>query len=152
VAFLALVYGAYDFAFGNCGVRKRSCGMWLKPFQIRLDRFADGAVDFVNHHWWNIRVCPGRRRWAQDGSRRSSCRLAALCGETCASVASGEPFEHEVRFRRAADAEYRWFLSRVVPLRDSGGKIVKWYGISTDIEDRKRAENERERLHSSRRI
>jgi C4-dicarboxylate-specific signal transduction histidine kinase len=51
-----------------------------------------------------------------------------------------------VRFRRAADGEYRWFLSRVVPLRDSGGKIVKWYGISTDIEDRKRAENERERL------
>src|ERR1700723_3792104 len=63
-----------------------------------------------------------------------------------ASVASGEPFEHEVRFRRAADGEYRWFLSRTVPLRDSGGKIVKWYGISTDIEDRKRAENERERL------
>jgi signal transduction histidine kinase len=61
-------------------------------------------------------------------------------------VASGEPFEHEVRFRRAADGEYRWFLSRSVPLRDSGGKIVKWYGISTDIEDRKRAENERERL------
>src|ERR1700677_455026 len=63
-----------------------------------------------------------------------------------ASLALGEPFEHEVRFRRAADGEYRWFLSRSVPLRDSGGKIVKWYGISTDIEDRRRAENERERL------
>jgi C4-dicarboxylate-specific signal transduction histidine kinase len=53
-----------------------------------------------------------------------------------------------VRFRRAADGEYRWFLIRSVPLRDSGGKIVKWYGISTDIEDRKRAENERERLRT----
>jgi PAS domain S-box-containing protein len=57
-----------------------------------------------------------------------------------ASVASGEPFEHEVRFRCAVNGEYRWFLSRSVPLRDSGGKIVKWYGISTDIEDRKRSE------------
>ena len=57
-----------------------------------------------------------------------------------ASVATGEPFEQEVRFRRAADGEYRWFLTRAVPLRDARGKIVKWYGISTDIEDRKRAE------------
>ncbi len=62
------------------------------------------------------------------------------------SLATGEPFENEVRFRRAADGEYRWFLSRGVPLRSPGGKIVKWYGISTDIEDRKRAE---ESLRSS---
>jgi PAS domain S-box-containing protein len=57
-----------------------------------------------------------------------------------ASVASGEPFEDEARFRRAADGEYRWFLVRSVPLRDEQGDILKWYGILTDIEDRKRAE------------
>src|SRR5258706_4364906 len=44
-----------------------------------------------------------------------------------------------MRLRRA-DGEYRWFLVRTVPLRDEQGKIVKWYGTSTDIEDRKRAE------------
>ena len=38
--------------------------------------------------------------------------------------------------------EYRWFLSRAVPLRDARGKILKWYGTSTDIEDRKRADAE----------
>ena len=54
-------------------------------------------------------------------------------------MASGEPFENEVRFRRAADAQYRWFLTRAVPLRDARGKILKWYGTSTDIEDRERA-------------
>ena len=43
------------------------------------------------------------------------------------------------RFRRAADGEYRWFLVRGVPLRDQHGKIVRWYGTLTDIEDRKRA-------------
>src|SRR5271157_2420266 len=54
--------------------------------------------------------------------------------------ASGEPFEDETRFRRAADGEYRWFLVRAVPLRDEAGNILKWYGVLTDIEDRKRAE------------
>jgi len=61
-------------------------------------------------------------------------------------VATGKSFEDEARFRCAADGEYRWFLVRGVPLRDQHGKIVKWYGTLTDIEDRKRAEQERERL------
>jgi signal transduction histidine kinase len=55
-------------------------------------------------------------------------------------VATGERFENEVRYRRATDGQYRWFLARSVPLRDARGNILKWYGISTDIEDRKRAE------------
>ena len=61
------------------------------------------------------------------------------------SLASGEPFENEAR-HRSANGEYRWFLVRAVPLRDENGKIRKWYGTLTDIEDRKRAEQERERL------
>jgi PAS domain S-box-containing protein len=61
------------------------------------------------------------------------------------SLVSGEPFEDEAR-HRSADGEYRWFLVRAVPLRDERGKIRKWYGTLTDIEDRKRAEQERERL------
>jgi len=56
------------------------------------------------------------------------------------AFASGEPFESEVRLRRAFDGEYRWFLVRWVPLRDEGGDILRWYGILADIEDRKRAE------------
>ena len=55
-------------------------------------------------------------------------------------LASGQPYEAETRFRRAADGKYRWFLVRAVPLRDKTGSIVKWYGVLTDIEDRKRAE------------
>src|SRR6195256_2247490 len=52
---------------------------------------------------------------------------------------SGMPGELEARLRRF-DGEYRWFLFRADPLRDESGNIVKWYGSSTDIEDRKRAE------------
>src|SRR6266481_4529086 len=52
---------------------------------------------------------------------------------------SGEPGEIEARLRRF-DGEYRWFLIRAVPHRNESGKIVNWYGVITDIEDRKRAE------------
>ena len=52
---------------------------------------------------------------------------------------SGVRGELEARLRRF-DGEYRWFLFRAEPLRDESGNIVKWYGSSTDIEDRKRAE------------
>jgi PAS domain S-box-containing protein len=52
---------------------------------------------------------------------------------------SGLPGELEARLRRQ-DGEYRWFLFRAEPLRDELGNIVKWYGSSTDIEDRKRTE------------
>jgi PAS domain S-box-containing protein len=62
------------------------------------------------------------------------------------SVTTGQLFEDEARFRPAADGEYRWFLVRGVPLRGPHGKIVKWYGTLTDIEERKRAEQEREKL------
>jgi PAS domain S-box-containing protein len=55
------------------------------------------------------------------------------------SIASGEPVEEEMRFRRT-DGEYRWFLSRLVPLRDKRGRVVRWYGAATDIQDGKRAE------------
>jgi PAS domain S-box-containing protein len=56
-----------------------------------------------------------------------------------ACLVSGENIEYETRIRRA-NGEYRWHLVRVVPLKDEAGNIVKWYGVVTDIENRKRAE------------
>ncbi|MDT7603978.1 MAG: hypothetical protein QOF61_1975, partial [Acidobacteriota bacterium] len=53
---------------------------------------------------------------------------------------TGEPYEIELRLRRGADSSYRWHLARSIPLRDAAGKIVKWFGTSTDIDDRKRTE------------
>jgi PAS domain S-box-containing protein len=109
----------------------------------------DGSNEFGNRRWQEYSglshertVGPG---W-QDAVHPTD--LKRHCEKWCASLASGEPFENEVRYRRAADGEYRWFLSRAVPLRDEHGKILRWYGVSTDIEDRKRAEEERERLRA----
>jgi PAS domain S-box-containing protein len=58
------------------------------------------------------------------------------------SLITGRPFENEMRLRRAVDGKYRWFLVRGVPQRDEQGNILKWYGIASDIEDRKQAEEE----------
>jgi PAS domain S-box-containing protein len=63
------------------------------------------------------------------------------------SLASGQPLEQEVRYRRA-DGEYRWFLSRALPVRNKRGEIVEWYGIAADIEDRKRAQEAERRRES----
>ena len=54
-------------------------------------------------------------------------------------LAAGEPGEEEARLRRV-DGAYRWVLFRAVPVRDERGHLVHWYGTTTDIEDRKRAE------------
>src|SRR5271154_2810206 len=58
-----------------------------------------------------------------------------------ACLATGEVFEYETRVRRA-DGEYHWMFHRKVPLRDERGDIVKWYGSSLDIEERKTAEEQ----------
>ena len=100
----------------------------------------DGTVDFVSRHW-------------RDHSGLSEENASGAGWQTAvhpddidrhldkwrASLATGTPFENEAR-RRAADAQYRWFLARAVPLRDEQGNILKWYGITMEIEDRKRAE------------
>ena len=57
----------------------------------------------------------------------------------------GAPFELEARIK-GRNGQYRWFLIQDNPLRDEQGRVLRWYGTRTDIEDRKRAEEERERL------
>jgi PAS domain S-box-containing protein len=100
----------------------------------------DGYLDFFNQSWlkylgltledvqgwkWTAVIHP-------DDVEGIVCRWRA-------SLASGEPFLYEARVRRG-DGEYRWMLHHKVALRDGLGKIVKRYGSSIDIEDRKRAE------------
>jgi len=67
------------------------------------------------------------------------------------AVATGEPLDYEVRLRHAVEGEHRWFHTRVVPLEDKRRRIVKWCGVATDIEDRKRAEQlQADLAHTSR--
>lgn len=61
------------------------------------------------------------------------------------SMSRGAPWEIEGRIRRK-DGQYRWFLIRYNPLCDEQGKIVRWYAAGTDIEDRKQAEKDLQRI------
>jgi PAS domain S-box-containing protein len=111
----------------------------------------DGAVQFRNRRWveytglshFGETESVGTIAVHPEDRNRIARRLSA-------SFASGEPFEDEMRIRRT-DGEYRWFLCRAVPLRDKRGKVVKWYGAATDIQDRKRAEElQAELAHTNR--
>src|SRR5262249_5251244 len=100
----------------------------------------DGSTDFVNRR---VLEYTGLQADAISGPGWQSTvhrdDLDTHMNKWRLSFATGEAFESEARHRNAKD-EYRWFLVRAVPLRDEHGKILKWYGILTDIDDRKRAE------------
>jgi PAS domain S-box-containing protein len=106
-----------------------------------------GSCTFVNKRWTEY---TGLSVEQSSGTGWQSAvhaeDLARYSENWCTSVATGQIFEDEARFRRAGDGEYRHFLVRGVPLRDQHANIVRWYGTLTDIEDRKRAEQEREKL------
>lgn len=101
---------------------------------------ADGRNAIANRRWLEytgLSIQSASSKAAvhpDDGERYRTARRRSL--ET------GELFEEEVRLRRS-DGQFRWFLGRSVPLHDEKGKILKWYGVYTDIHDRKVAEEER---------
>src|SRR6266850_449937 len=116
----------------------------------------DGSAEFVNQRWldytglsmeeavgwgWQATIHP------EDLGKTMETWLRLLASE--------EPGEDEARVRRF-DGEYRWFLFRAVPVRDERGNVIRWYGTSTDIEDRKRAEEKLQRseayLHEAQRL
>jgi PAS domain S-box-containing protein len=99
-----------------------------------------GAVDFVNQRWLDYTGLSLEKALEEVNRTVHPEDLPSVMEKWLVDMAAGEPCEYELRLRRA-DGEYRWFLIRTVPLRDGQGKIVKWYGTATDIEDRKRAED-----------
>jgi PAS domain S-box-containing protein len=108
----------------------------------------DGSVDFVNRRWlefsgFSLDKALG---WGWADALHPEDR-AGLLDTWRTAIASGEAMEAEARMQ-SADGQYRWLLFRCVPQREATGKIVKWYGKSMDIEDRKRAEQERRQLET----
>src|SRR6266487_571383 len=100
----------------------------------------DGYLDYFNRGWLDFfgksleEVCGWR--WTESIHPDD---VDEIVQKWRAALASGEPLEVEARVRRA-DGSYRAFLHRKLPLRDEHGNIVKWFGSSVDIEDRKCAE------------
>ncbi|HEX4783199.1 MAG TPA: ATP-binding protein, partial [Candidatus Sulfotelmatobacter sp.] len=106
----------------------------------------DGTVDFVNEQLLEfVGLSADELLGGKWESVIHSDDRAKFVRDWRAAVEDGRPIRSEIRTRRA-DGQHRWFLVRSVPLRDDAGNVVKWYGSSIEIEDLKRAEEERERL------
>lgn len=100
----------------------------------------DGPNEFLNKRWHEYTgLSPEESHgWGWQAAFHPE-DLSPLMEKWRELLNSGEPGEIEARLRRH-DGVYRWFLIRVEPFRDESGKLVRWYGTSTDIEDRKQAE------------
>ena len=109
----------------------------------------DGSAEFFNQNYLEFigLSAENARDWGWTTALHPD-DLDGLAADWRRIIASDEPGEAEARLRRH-DGEYRWFLFRANPLRDETGKVVKWYGINTDIEDRKRAEVDLRRAYDS---
>jgi PAS domain S-box-containing protein len=103
---------------------------------------ADGFADFFNRRWLDYTGLSVEQAcdWGWTAALHPD-DLNGLVDNWRSVLASREPTEIEARLRRF-DGVYRWFLFRATPSLDHDGRLVKWFGATTDIEDRKRAEAE----------
>jgi PAS domain S-box-containing protein len=76
--------------------------------------------------------------WGTNGAVHAE-DLPRVIEELTHAMTTGTPFDSELRYRRA-DGLFRWSQTRILPVRDSEGSIIRWFGLITDIDDRKRAE------------
>jgi PAS domain S-box-containing protein len=102
----------------------------------------DGYLDYFNKPWLEYLGVPLEKvaGWNWTAYVHPD-DVEGIVAKWRACLATGEVFEHETRVR-SANGEYRWMFHRKVPLRDANGNIVKWYGSSFDIEERKTAEEQ----------
>jgi PAS domain S-box-containing protein len=146
--FIALLWALYRWRVHRLkGQEKRLRDVVETIPAMTFTALPDGSCTFVNKRWTEYTGLSVEETSGTGWQRALHPEdLVPHSEKWRISVATGQLFEDEARFRPAADGEYRWFLVRGVPLRGPHGKIVKWYGTLTDIEERKRAEQEREKL------
>ena len=100
----------------------------------------DGSFDYCNKHWFDYTGMSIEGTFAYGWE-------PVLHPDDVAnekkmwrnSLATGKPYEVEVRFKRAADGVYRWHIGRALAMKDDHGRIIKWFGSFTDIDEYKRA-------------
>lgn len=100
----------------------------------------DGAVEYCNRRWYEytgttFETMHGRG-WTEVHDPRAPPEVLARWQE---SLATGRPFEMDVALR-GRDGTFAWFHSRVEPVRDAAGAIVRWVGINVDLDDRRHVE------------
>jgi PAS domain S-box-containing protein len=101
---------------------------------------ADGAIVWFNERWFEYTgTTPDQVvGWGWKDTCEPSV-LQTVTERWEASIRSGDPFDMEYPIR-GADGDYRWFLTRVNPVRDAHGNVLRWFGTNTDVDQVKRAE------------
>ena len=113
----------------------------------------DGKLEFVNRRWQEVGVfaadiggsttdaSTGRDIWSEIIHAND---LQGMDRAWSDAIALGRSFEYSARVRRN-NGEYRWMHIGAEPMRDAQDNVLRWYGVNTDIEERKRAEEALER-------
>jgi PAS domain S-box-containing protein len=141
-AFLTLLWAAYRLRVVQLEAQEKKFreAVETMPALAFIAR-PDGYRTFVNCGWVEY---TGLTVQQASGSGWQAAvhpdDLKRVIAKWRSSAATGEPLEYETRLRRGTDGSYRWFQARATALRDKRGKVVKWCGVVTDIEDRKHAE------------
>jgi PAS domain S-box-containing protein len=108
--------------------------------QLVWSAFPDGSVEFCNRRWLEYTGLAAEQAqgwgWKTAIHPEDAAELVASWNRV---LAEGVPGEAEARMRKT-DGTFRWFLIRAAPMLNDQGRIVRWYGTNTDIEERKRAE------------
>jgi PAS domain S-box-containing protein len=109
----------------------------------------DGSGDFYNRGWYEY-TGTTYEQMAGWGWRtvHDPEILPLVMARWQESLRSETPFEMEFPLRRH-DGSFRWFLTRVTPVRDAENRLVRWVGINTDIDDQRKATEAAERFHAA---
>jgi PAS domain S-box-containing protein len=104
---------------------------------------ADGSIHWYNQRWYEYTGTTPEEMEAEGGWGWKRVHepddVPRVLKRFQESIASGEPWEDQFSLRRK-DGELRWHLSRAMPLRDSAGRVIRWFGTDTDVEDQRRQE------------
>ena len=100
----------------------------------------DGHIFWYNQRWYDYTgtVSEQMEGWGWQ-SVHDPLVLPKVIEKWRESLTTGEPFDMEFPLR-GADGSFRWFLTRVLPLKDANGRIIQWFGTNTDVTEIKEAE------------
>jgi PAS domain S-box-containing protein len=140
--FLGLLWTAYQVRVRQLRNQERKFREAVETMPaLAFIAMPDGQCTFVNSRWMEFTGLPVEQAlgwgWQAVVHPDDLSRVLKTWQE---SLGAGNTVEYETRMLRSTDGDYRWFQTRAVPVRDKRGKLVKWYGVINDIEDRKRVE------------
>ncbi len=105
--------------------------------QLSWIAHSDGFIYWYNQRWYDYTgTTPADMEGWGWKSVHDQELLPSVLERWQYSIRTGEPFDMEFPIR-AADGAFRWFLTRVVPVRNDVGEIINWFGTNTDINDHK---------------